>query len=262
MYGGKCEFSYVKGLTDTVAFCTANGISHNVFFMANESLIPRARNYMVDEFMRSGYTHMLFIDADIGFTHNEVLSLLALADPQSDKDIVCAPYPKKCISWEKIKTAVQKGFADNPNHLENFVGDYVFNPVSSTQEIRINELSEVCESGTGFMMIQRKALEKFSEAYPQYSYRPDHVRTKNFDGSREIMTYFHCEIDPKTKRYLSEDYWFCQKSRDAGIKVWLAPWLSLSHAGMYVFGGSLAAMARLGVSPTADITQMKKIKRK
>lgn len=176
--------------------------------------------------------------------------MLALADPSSDKDIICAPYPKKSISWEKIRSAVVKGYADkNPNVLKNFVGDYVINPIEKV-DIDLNKLTEIAEGGTGFMMIQRKAFEKFSDAYPQYLYKPDHARSKDFDGKRKIMQYFQAEIDPKSERYLSEDYWFCQKSREIGLKIWLAPWINLVHMGAYPFIGSLQAIAAIGASPT------------
>ena len=86
----------------------------------------------------------MFIDSDIGFDPQDVLALAAIADPDSDKDIVCGPYPKKTISWEKIKRAVDRGFADeNPNKLEKYVGDYVFNPVEGVTEIKVNEPAEV-----------------------------------------------------------------------------------------------------------------------
>jgi hypothetical protein len=162
-----------------------------------------------------------------------------------------------CISWEKVKAAVDKGVADeDPSVLENYIGDFVFNPVFDKDKkqttMRLDEPVEVLESGTGFMMIHRKAFEKFDAAYGDaIRYKPDHVRTKNFDGSKEISMYFQAEIDQETKRYLSEDYWFCSKLRKAGGKVWLAPWINLSHHGSYVFGGSLAALASVGASATA-----------
>jgi hypothetical protein len=197
MYVGVCSGHFTKNSVDLSAMATQMGLDIKVDYLFNESLIPRARNYLVDEFLRNKqYTHFLFIDSDIGFDPNDVVALLAIADPNSDKDIVCMPYPKKCISWEKIKRAVDKGFADqNPNVLENFVGDFVFNPAAGTSEIPLDRPVEVLESGTGFMMIQRRVFEKFEQAYPEYKYTPDHVRTEHFDGSRQIMAYFHCEID-------------------------------------------------------------------
>jgi hypothetical protein len=205
----------------------------------------------------------MFIDADIGFDPDDVIALSVIAETGNDKEVVCGPYPKKCISWEKIKKAVDRGFADkDPQQLERYVGDYVFNPTDGQESIALNEPVEVLEGGTGFMMIQRGVFEKYRKAYPHLSYKPDHVRTEHFDGSREIHAYFDCVIDPKTKRYLSEDYMFCQYARDAGMKVWLCPWMKLEHQGTYVFGGSLVDLANLGVTATADVSMLKKKKKK
>lgn len=299
MYGGQCAGMFARSIADLSALCTNYGIQVRFYFLFNESLITRARNYCADEFMRSGDTHMMFIDSDIGFNANDVIAMLALQDDESPYDILAGPYPKKCISWEKIKTAVDKGFADeNPSVLEKFVGDYVFNPASGGTSIPLNQPVEVMEAGTGFMMIRRKTFEKFAEAYPQQMYKPDHVRTEHFDGSREIMAFFDTPIDHKrtnignelqeflsknpdasneeiisfvndpnngmrqyTKRYLSEDYMFCQWSRNIGLKVWFCPWMQLQHVGMYVFGGSLADLARIGAPATADVKQIQAMKK-
>src|SRR5210317_2361608 len=132
MYGGNCHGMYTKSTADLAKMCAHYQIDVKFFYLFNESLITRARNYCVDEFLRSDYTHLMFIDSDIGFDPNDVLSMLALmdhTDPENDKHIMCGPYPKKTIAWEKIKHAVEKGFADeNPNNLERYVGDFVFNP--------------------------------------------------------------------------------------------------------------------------------------
>ena len=254
MYGGMCGGHYTKSTADLAKLGAAYGMTIDFFYLFNESLITRARNYCADEFLRhEEYTHLMFIDSDIGFNPQDVLSLAAIADPESDKDILCGPYPKKTISWEKIKLAVDKGFADkNPQDLARFVGDYVFNPVQGATEIAIEEPVEVMEGGTGFMMIQRKTFEKYAEAYPELMYLPDHVRSENFDGTREIMCYFDALIDPKSKRYLSEDYMFCQWARAIGLKVWMCPWMQMSHMGSYNFAGSLADLAAIGAAATAD----------
>jgi hypothetical protein len=255
MYGGQCGGQYTKSSVDLAQLATQYGMDVRFFYLFNESLITRARNYLVDEFLRSDCTHLMFIDSDIGFDPNDVIALAVIAEEGSDKHIVCGPYPKKCIAWEKIKRAVDKGFADkNPEVLEKYVGDYVFNPKEGTGSIALDEPVEVLEGGTGFMMIQRAALEKFRDAYPQYMYKPDHVRTEHFDGSREILMAFQAEVDPASKRYLSEDYWFCQKAWDIGVKTWLCPWMKLQHMGSYVFGGSLVDLAQIGASATADDT--------
>lgn len=262
MYGGQCAGMFAKSVADLASICTSNGIEMRSYFLFNESLITRARNYCVDEFMRSDCTHMMFIDSDIGFDPRDVLAMLALQGDDTEYDILAGPYPKKCISWEKIKLAVDKGVADeDPNVLEKFVGDYVFNPKGGGGNIRIDQPVEVMEVGTGFMMTRRSAFEKFEKAFPQYSYKPDHVRTEAFDGSREIMQYFQAEIDPASKRYLSEDYWFCQKMIQIGGKIWYCPWMKLQHVGSYIFGGSLVDLASIGAAATADPGQLKKKKK-
>ena len=264
MYGGQCHGMYTKSTADLAKMSTHYGIDIKFFYLFNESLITRARNYCVDEFLRSDYTHLMFIDSDIGFDPNDVLTMAALMDPEEEnpKEIMCGPYPKKTIAWEKIKQAVDKGFADeNPNNLEKFVGDFVFNPAHGTTQIRIDEPCSVLEGGTGFMMVTRSAFDKFTKAYPDYSYLPDHIRTKHFDGTREIMMYFQALIDEKSKRYLSEDYMFCQWMREIGVETWMCPWMKLLHTGSYTFGGSLADLAQVGASATADAGLIKKMKK-
>lgn len=263
MYGGQCAGMFAKSVADLASICTSNGIEMRSYFLFNESLITRARNYCVDEFMRSDCSHMMFIDSDIGFDPRDVLAMLALQGDDSEYDVIAGPYPKKCISWEKIKLAVDKGVADDdPNVLEKYVGDYVFNPKGGSGQIRIDQPVEVSEVGTGFMMTRRSAFERFEKAYPQYYYKPDHVRTEAFDGSREIMQYFQAEIDPASKRYLSEDYWFCRKLQEIDLKIWYCPWMKLQHVGSYIFGGSLVDLASIGAPATADPNQLGKSKKK
>jgi hypothetical protein len=265
MYGGQCNGIYTRSLCDLTALCVKYGIEVRSYFLFNESLITRARNYCVDEFLRSGADHLMFIDSDIGFNPQDIIAMMALQTEESEYDVIAGPYPKKCITWEKIKQAVDKGAADqNPNALEDFVGDFVFNPAmdkgEASKTIRLDEPAEVLETGTGFMMIRRSTFDKYKQHYPQYSYKPDHVRTAEFDGSREIHAYFDCIIDPKTRRYLSEDYMFCQNVRQMGGKVWLCPWMHLQHAGTYMFAGRLPALASIGASATADADLLNKFK--
>jgi hypothetical protein len=250
-YGGQCLGLYAKACLDLQAICIQYGIECRFSFIFNESLITRARNYLVDEFLRSGCTHLLFIDADINFNPQDVLALLAL-----DRDIIGGPYPKKSINWSNIVNAIQKNSAIdgdkiklrdgfNPGDLDQITGDFVFNPVPGTTSFKVTEPVEVMEIGTGYMMVKREVFDKFKEAYPELNYKPDHVGQANFDGSRYIHAFFDTVIDPVSHRYLSEDYMFCQWSRKIGIKIWLCPWMKTTHVGTYGFQGDLPAVAAL-----------------
>ena len=303
MFGGSCGGMFARSIADLSALCTHNKIQLQLYFLFNESLITRARNYICDEFVRSGAQHLMFIDSDIGFDARDILGLLTLQIQNPDYDIIGGPYPKKCISWEKVKQAVDKGLGDvDPNDLGKYIGDFVFNPKGGTQQIPLYQPAEVLEVGTGFMMIRDTVFHKFKAAFPQYAYRPDHVRTVHFDGSREIMQYFQAEIDgvdwtseykkiiddilvnskpgeiiniegdeiqtklkdlqeranKKSKRYLSEDYWFSQKCQELNVKTFLCPWMKLSHTGTFVFAGSLADLAQAGATATANVDLLAK----
>ncbi len=263
MYGGMCCGMFARSVADLSSLCTHYGISLQVFFLFNESLITRARNYICDEFMRGEAGHLMFIDSDIGFDAKDVIALIALQLQNPSYDIIGGCYPKKCISWEKIKQAVDKGLADkDPNVLDKFVGDFVFNPKSGTQKIPLQEPVEVLEIGTGFMMIRRSTMEKFRDAFPQFNYRPDHARTEHFDGHRKIMQYFQAEINQKSERYLSEDYWFSQKCQELGLGTYLCPWMRLQHMGSFVFGGSLIDLAAAGAAATVDSELLNRNKKK
>jgi hypothetical protein len=299
MYGGMCGGMFARSIGDLTALCTHHKIHLQLHFLFNESLITRARNYIVDEFMRSGADHLMFIDADIGFDAIDVLALMVLQIQNEEYDIIGGPYAKKTIAWEKIKQAVDKGLADNnSNDVEKYVGDFVFNPAEGQTQIPLFKPAAVREVGTGFMMTRKSALEKFQAAYSEYMYRPDHIRTAHFDGSREIMQFFQAEIDgvnfmteykkiideflatdsdnqtirsniqdrlkaldeaakKRSKRYLSEDYWFTQKCHEIGLKTYLCPWMKLQHMGTYIFGGSLIDLAQAGATATADAGLLK-----
>jgi hypothetical protein len=284
MYDANCSQAYFDSCTALTHHLTKLGIQFNFHTMGNESLIQRARNYCVDAFMRSGYTHLLFIDADIGFHPQAVIDLLAHAGPNSEYDVLCGPYPKKNLSPEKIVSAVKNDLIKKPDDLFNFVGDFVFNYVPGTTEIKMNQGFEVSEAGTGFMMIQRHTFERFAARFPYALYSPDHARDKHFDGKRKIYAYFDCEIDRGTflpdvwqtvvdvankkkgamdrlkkiaektekasTRYLSEDYQFCHMARASGSKVWMIPWVHLKHVGRFVFGGSLPHILSAKLSAT------------
>ena len=43
-----------------------------------------------------------------------------------------------------------------------------------------------------------------------------------------------------------------------GGRVWFCPWMQLQHVGSYVFGGSLADLASIGASATADVNKLNK----
>lgn len=239
MYGGMNHGLYMKACLDLQGMFQQYNIPIKFSFLFNESLITRARNYLVDEFLhRSDCTHFLFIDSDINFNPQDVVAMMAL-----DREIIGGPYPKKAIKWKSVKRAITKNPNIEDTELSKVVGDFVFNPVQGTSQFTVSDPLEVMEIGTGFMMVQREVFQKYEKAYPEYRYKPDHVGQAHFDGTRYIHAFFDTIIDPDSHRYLSEDYMFCQWARKIGIKIWLCPWMRTAHIGTYHFEGDMPAVA-------------------
>lgn len=239
-FGGMMNTLTAKSLLDLQMLMSNYQIEIKTSFLLNESLIQRARNYISDEFLnRSDCTHLMFIDSDIVFNPQDVIALLAL-----DLEIVGGGYPKKSLEWGQLAKALKKNPDLPVEDYAKLTGSMVFNPISGTDKFSITEPLEILDLGTGFMMIKREVFEKYQESYPEMMYRPDHVGTSSFDGSREICSFFNVYIDPESRRTVSEDYAFTQQCRKIGIKTWLAPWINLSHCGSYMFQGSLPTIAQ------------------
>ena len=95
------------------------------------------------------------------------------------------------------------------------------------------------------MMIQRRVFETLEPTLKDKTYF-DPLAGKNGDGET-VTSYFDCEIDPETKTYLSEDYAFCKRVGDSGLRIWLCPWIKLGHVGTYTLRGGFADFAAAGM---------------
>ena len=84
MYGGQCAGMFTRSVADLSSVCTRYQIPLTYYFLFNESLVTRARNYCVDEFLRSNCTHLMFIDSDIGFDPNDVIAMLGMSAQNPD----------------------------------------------------------------------------------------------------------------------------------------------------------------------------------
>jgi hypothetical protein len=233
MYGGLCTGGYTMGILNCVQTFAPRGIQMFYSYMMNESLITRARNGMAYDFMQSDATHLMFIDADISFDPKDIVRMI-----DADKDIICGMYPKKEINWQLVSNAVKSGvdYKDLPNYTGSFVVNLVGGALETTGDI--NHPMEIDNGGTGFMLIKREVFEKLKPTVPKYTNDMILIVDKN-PVKKIIDEYFATSIDEVSNRLLSEDYHFCKIARQAGFKVYAAPWANLVHSGTYNFSGTL-----------------------
>jgi len=242
MYGNQCNGGYMQACMRLQRMCLELNVGFDLYTLFNESLVTRARNACVHEFLKTDYTHMMFIDADIVFDPVDVLKMLTY-----DRDIICGPYSKKKIRWDRVMQAMSQGslnLGSSDAEIESFTGDFFFTPASN-KKLSLTVPTEVAEAGTGFMIIKRECFEKFEHAYPELKYTSDTSGAEGEFYKQEMVAYFDTVIDPDSKRYLSEDYMFCQYARKIGLKVWLCPWVKLQHIGNYTYRGNFPSTVNL-----------------
>jgi hypothetical protein len=233
MYGGMCAGFYTQAILQLQAICQQNRIDMAASFMFNESLITRARNALTHNFLKSGFSHLMFIDADIKFNPQDVVSMLL-----ADKEVICGIYPKKEINWGLVKQASDAGIP--AEHLKLYSGSHVVNLADHAghAEFNVAEPAEIWNGGTGFMMIKREVFDKLAPIVPSYINNMHDLNQVIVND--EIKEFFTTSIEPETQHLLSEDYHFCRTWRDNGGKIFAAPWVQLGHVGTYLFDGSLA----------------------
>ena len=233
MYGGLCVGGYTVGLLNSVQEFMRNGMQLYYAHMMNESLITRARNTLAYDFLDTDATHLMFIDADITFNPADIVSMV-----NADKDIICGLYPKKEINWKTVADAVKSGveYQELPNYTGSFVVNLVGDVAQATGDV--NEPMEIDNGGTGFMLIKRNVFETLKPTVPTYTNDQILIVDKN-PVKKVIHEFFATSIDEVSNRLLSEDYHFCKIARQAGFKVYAAPWANLTHSGTYNFSGTL-----------------------
>jgi hypothetical protein len=233
MYGGMCTGYFTQSMLTLGPVLNQNGYDMAFSAMFNESLIQRGRNALAHGFMkRPECTHLMFIDADIKFNPQDIIKMI-----EADKDIICGIYPKKEINWVEVEKAVKEGVPTDK--LKTRTASVVVNlkDYAGSVTVPVSEPVEIFNGGTGFMLIKRNTFEVMKSVVN--SYNNDVLFLDGGISNDRITEYFACAIEPGTERLLSEDYFFCWKAREAGLKVWAAPWAQLGHFGSYLFEGGL-----------------------
>lgn len=232
-YGCVMSNAFMLSLLQLQQQCTARGIECFIDFIGNESLVQRARNVLSARFLKSTSTHLLFIDADIGFRPETVFRLL-----EADKDIATACYPKKSYDWPTVQAKLADADAKEPPSMMGL--DFNINLVGNTATVH-GGFVKVLDSATGFMLIKRGVLERMADKF-----RDTLTCVNDLPGNRddpgyctEYVALFDCMIDPDTRRYLSEDYAFVRRAQELGVEIWADLASPLCHVGNYTFEGDL-----------------------
>lgn len=174
------------------------------------SLINRVRNELVGVFMKTDFSHFLFLDSDLsGFELCLIKMILA------KKRIIGGTYRIKC---EEEKYNIN-----------------LCNSVNKTlEECSKNEqgVVEVENIATGLMLIHRNVFVEFMDKYPNMKY---YLGVKN---KKEEWNFFHSFIHPDKRIYLSEDFGFCYLLKKIGIPIYAQIKNGMKHHGHFTYSGN------------------------
>ena len=222
-YGGMVTQIYMQSVLALMTETAGSNVAVSIALLGQDALITRSRNTLVAHFLKSQATHLLFIDADIGFNSKDVLRLL-----QSRMDVAGSLYPIRAHHWSSASIdRIRAGETAASAGLE-----YVGEPIEAPNQ---DGFARARYAGTGFLMISRSALTTMTEHYPET--RCSHRHVAGSPPLDNVFALFDCMIEPQPRHYLSEDYAFCWRWRALNGEIWLDTRAELVHAGMSEFKG-------------------------
>ena len=172
-----------------------------------DSLVSRSRNTLTADFLETDCTDMLFIDSDLIFSPDHVRRIAS-----HDLDVVGGFYPKKQEGPVQWVCNCLDGKQPPPD------------PKTSLQQVKY--------IGTGFMRVRRIVFELMREQWGDViGYVADGTKRKEYDYWTVGVHRFH----DGTRRYLSEDWYFCQRWLDMGGLVWADAGIVLKHLGQAAY---------------------------
>lgn len=199
--------------------------------------IARARSQVASDFLRTeSYDALMFLDDDIAFSPADAVKLAKHIE--NGKDIVGGAYVTK---------------SPVPNLASRL---YDHQTVSFTPEAKAVEIMYLA---AGFSMISRKVFQKLSERLP--------LCFAGMTSAKSFWPFYQTMLKSSRNRilgkkqteYLSEDFAFCERARDAGFKIWLDPSIRLKHIGAYAYTLEDMKIFENGKAPITEINVTKEV---
>lgn len=185
--------------------------------LIGDSHPDRARNNLVHEFLQSEADQLLFIDCDLLFSPDHVRRLLS-----HDADVVAGCYHKK-----------HRRLVDGVPQF-----DWVLNAIEGEHPDPVSKLQRIAYAGTGFLKIHRRVFQLMIDRMGgSLLYNPDNDEPGYEDKARRYG-FFNSGIytyPDGHRRWLSEDWYFCQRCADLGIAVYADTAVILKHMGVIAY---------------------------
>lgn len=217
----KFEGSYMQSLSDTMRNLTSANVPTVWAVEKYNADVAMARGKIFSMFLRSPFTHLLMIDADMGWDFGAIMRLIA-----AKKDFVAVAGPKKSYPLRFAANHTDDNDGILPLQFDNTTG-----------------VAEVTEVGAAFALLTKEAAIRIAQSYPELAHQ-------GMAGETDYAVFMPMVYKG---RYKAEDFAFCRRWKAIGGKTYICPDVSLSHTGGHTFHGSLMDQFRKNapVSPIA-----------
>lgn len=232
-YQEQCHIRFAQGVAKLQSVLASQGID-NQWQTLGATYVQVGRDILVNSFLKTDFTHLLFIDSDIVFNPMDALKLL-----EKDKDVVAGSYPVKDLYWDGIKAIAPHVTTQMLEHCA--CKSMIFRlpgeekkPISNPQEPL-----EVTGAATGFMLIKREVFEHYRDHYHS-RYEKSQRLNYPWYNEGELTQFFKVGYMPDEYydgQHYGEDIWFCQMIRNIGRKIYTVPSINLGHMGQYTYYG-------------------------
>jgi hypothetical protein len=255
---GYLSTGYNQGIIGVASHFTKLNIPFEIAVVKNETDYSTFKNGMVALALCKSYTHLLFIDRDVTFSWDSVLSLLL-----KNNDITGGLAPKSNIDWNRLINAYivevskqKKKEKENeeqntddktpsPDLDINYLLAKTYNygldayvdenqkPVVENNCIRASTLS------TDFVMFKCSAFEKIIEKFPTLRYQNTN---QDYNSDPNIKDYFYTFFESKkdltTNVCSTADQTFFQRWAETEGVAWIDLNVNLNRLANMDFRGS------------------------
>lgn len=224
-YDGRVHDAFMTSLVRTFDLAAEQGVEMKLVIGRGSPILPDVRNWCVAQALADGCDKIWFVDSDMGWDNcvPEVMNML-----RAPVDIVAGVHQKRNKKWNDN--------ADLCVNWKNIPPDR--DPKSG--------LWEVSRVATAFVCIDRSVFERLAEAGIARNYLPNskHQIGPHFKWYRNFFWYGFLPVnlneeqqgqlrdlgyDGPIERLLGEDYYFCDKAKEVGAKIFVDPRVELVH---------------------------------
>lgn len=175
-------------------------------FLASESILPMARNELLNLSHREKYDAMIFIDDDEYWDADHLIEIL-----KSPKDVIALPVVNK----SDVKIAYNVNL--EKDHQKDDADGYV--------------KAESC--GTGFLKLSQKVVSDLYNSNPELNFRGKKLRVI-------------CEYSQMAGDFVGEDISLTRKIKELGYDIWINPKHTVSHLGVKMYKGDFTSTLKSG----------------